>query len=470
MKKEPKTIISSSSPLYTQFAQGMSYEFSSDKSFILMQTQFAKIFRHSFLAEWKIFDVNNNTIINVTVGNPQEPPSLYRLVKFAPSGHGLIIVHRNNIYYKENPFAPEIQITRDGTEEINGSIMNGIPDWVYEEEIFSTNSASWFSQDGKKLAFIQFNDTHVPSMSIPIYGYPGQFQYPETIDVSYPKSGAPNPSVKFFYIDLEGVTQENVDQKLQSVSAPSELVADDHLITSVSWANSNTLISVWMNRVQNKAVIYKCTIGGPCSNAQILESSKGWIEFYTAPFFNENGNEMIFIGSQNDYRHVKVLNLNTNALTARTSGKFIVTEILKYIKNDNVILYTANLESDIKAQHLYAIKNRNGANATCLTCNLHDGYSYYSADVSEGGNHVVIIANGPLVPRVDLYALKIDGEFSKRTILNVLSFNYQAHQFLLRPMWKLKVTTLLKNGSMERKCQQKYMKWLNSMRIRKRTL
>lgn len=387
----------------------MGYEFSSDKNFILMQTQFAKIFRHSFLAEWKIFDVVNNRILNVTVGSVNDPP-LYRLVKFAPSGHGLIVVHRNNIYYKENPTAPEIQLTFDGTEELNGAIMNGIPDWVYEEEIFSTNSASWFSPDGKKLAFIQFNDTYVHPMSIPIYGFPGQFQYPETIEVNYPKSGAPNPTVKFFYIDLEGITQENVVQKILSVQVPSELAGEEHLITSISWASDNTLVSVWMNRVQNKAVIFKCTTGGSCVSAQTMQSQDGWIEFYTEPFYNENGSEMIFIGTENDYRHIKVLNLNTNSMTARTSGKFIVTEILKYIKKDDVILYTANLPTDIKAQHIYAIKNQNGASAVCLTCNLHEGYSYYSTEVSEGGNHLVIIANGPAIPRVDLYALKIEGE------------------------------------------------------------
>jgi dipeptidyl-peptidase-4 len=388
----------------------MSYEFSSDKNYILMQTQFAKIFRHSFLAEWKIFDVVNNKIINVTISNSDEP-FLYRLVKFAPSGHGLIVVHRNNIYYKETPFATEIQITRDGTEELNGAIMNGIPDWVYEEEIFSTNSASWFSPDGKKLAFIQFNDSHVPSMSVPIYGSPGQigFQYPQTIELNYPKSGAPNPTVKFFYVDLEGITQENVDQKLQNVPAPSELAAEEHLITSVAWASDETLISVWMNRVQNKAIIFKCS-SGSCENSKTLESSVGWIEFYTSPFFTGEGSEMIFIGSQEDYRHIKLLNLNTKDLSARTSGKFIVTEILRYIKNENVILYTANLASDIKAQHVYAIKNENGANAICLTCSLHEDYSYYAAEVSEGGHHIVVIANGPGVPRVDLYALKIDGK------------------------------------------------------------
>lgn len=388
-----------------------------------MQTQYAKIFRHSFLAEWKIFDVINSRIFNVTVGSAEDPP-LYRLVKFAPSGHGLIVVHRNNIFYKENPTAPEIQVTSDGSEGLNDEviIMNGIPDWVYEEEIFSTNSASWFSPDGRKLAFIQFEDTHVPSMSIPIYGFPGQYQYPQTIDINYPKAGATNPTVKLFYADFDGMTESNVNQKVQNIEVPSDFANEEHLITSVAWAHNNELISVWMNRVQSKAVIYKCVIGGECNKAQTLESSSGWIEFYTAPFFNKNGTEMIFIGSHDDYRHVKVLNLNTNALTARTSGKYIVTEILKYNKENDVVLYTANLEDDIKAQHVFATKNIQGttANAVCLTCNLHEGYSYYSAEVSEGGNYIVIIANGPGVPRVDLYALKIEGEsllINKRFLL-----------------------------------------------------
>lgn len=390
----------------------MGYEFSSDKNFILMQTQVLKIFRHSFLAEWKIFDVAKNEILKVTLNDINDPP-LYRLVKFAPSGHGLIIVHRNNIYYKESPSATEIiQVTHDGTEGLKGnSIMNGIPDWVYEEEIFSTNSASWFSKDGKKLAFIQFDDTHVPSISIPIYGYPGQFQYPETIDVTYPKAGTSNPTVKLFWLDFNEMTQNNVNQTIQNIPVPIEFSTVDHLITSVAWANNNTLISVWMNRVQNKAIILKCAVGGSCINTLTLESSSGWIEFFTAPLFNLDGTEMVFIGSQDDYRHIKVLNLITNELVARTSGNYIVTEILKYIKEEDFILYTANLANDLKAQHIFAVKNKNGEIPQCLTCNLHDGYSYYSAEVSEGGHNIVVIANGPSVPRVDLYTLKIEGIF-----------------------------------------------------------
>lgn len=391
----------------------MNYEFSANKKFILMQTEFIKLFRHSFLAAWKIFDLENQRMINVSVGTDE--PFLYRLVKFAPSGDGLIVVHRNNIYYKASPTTEEIQVTFDGIDSQTSIILNGITDWVYEEEIFSTNSASWFSPDGKKLAFIQFDDSNVSTIAIPHYGLPGQFQYPLMNEINYPKAGSVNPKVKFFYADFDGITVENANQKVFNIAVPTEFTDLEHLITSVQWANDNTLISAWMNRVQNKAIINKCVISATaaCSNALTLESTDGWVEFYAAPFFNKDGSEMIYVGSQDDYRQVKVLNLNTNAVTARTSGKFVVTELLKYNKDSDVIIYTANIPDDIKAQHVYAIKNQAGATAVCLTCNLHEGHTYYNAEVSEGGNHIVILANGPAVPRTDLYEVKVEGKKCK---------------------------------------------------------
>lgn len=91
------------------------------------------------------------------------------------------------MYYKKTPNDTEIQITTDGGPE--QSIVNGVPDWVYEEEVFSSNSATWFSPDGKKIVYIKFNDAKVPLMTLPIYGTPGDpnFQYPHHIALHYPK-------------------------------------------------------------------------------------------------------------------------------------------------------------------------------------------------------------------------------------------------------------------------------------------
>ena len=47
-----------------------------------------------------------------------------------------------------------------------------ILDWVYEEEILSTNKAMYFNNDGNRLAFARFNDTNVREFYYTRYGEP----------------------------------------------------------------------------------------------------------------------------------------------------------------------------------------------------------------------------------------------------------------------------------------------------------
>lgn len=391
----------------TTFTEGSTYEFSADKKYILIARHLIKLFRHSYFALWECYDVEKNIMIPVTVKGAQ---LAIRLVKFSPVDNSLIFVFENNIYYKKSPTDPEIQITTDG----NKDIVNGVPDWVFEEEVFSSNSATWFSPDGKKIAFIRFDDSKVPIMSLPVYGGPGDlaFQYPQSLQVHYPKVGAPNPVAHLFVVNLDGITVDS-PKVLHEIVTPVRLRTAklDHLITSVSWANENDLISVWMNRVQNQGSIQKCKVSAAapvCQEARNLDTTGGWIEFFTAPSFNKDGSEMTYIASHEDYRHVVSLDLTNFKLTPRTSGKFVVTEILASHKESNVILFIANTEEDSKVAHIYAIFNDSGADKMCLTCDLNEKYSYYSAEVSTNGAYMVVTSGGPDIPRSDLYSLQID--------------------------------------------------------------
>ena len=213
----------------------------------------------------------------------------------------IIVSHDNNIYYKKNLLQREIKITQDGSQFIS----NGVPDWVNEEEVFSSNSATWFSNDGNMIAFVKFDDHNVPVMSLPIYGPPASldFQYPKNLHVNYPKVGTPNPIVKLLHVDLSKITDDGQGIDIKEIATPQPLKTDneDHLITSVSWANNNTLITVWMNRVQNQGIIEKCTIDGTapghtCQLVKDLKSNGGWIEFFTAPFFSGDGQTMAYLG------------------------------------------------------------------------------------------------------------------------------------------------------------------------------
>lgn len=89
------------------------------------------------------------------------------------------------MYYKPTVEADPIQLTTDGSNDI----FNGVPDWVYEEEVFASNSALWFSPDGKRLAYMRFDDSNTKRITFPYYGVPGalEFQYPRNIAFNYPK-------------------------------------------------------------------------------------------------------------------------------------------------------------------------------------------------------------------------------------------------------------------------------------------
>ena len=80
-------------------------------------------------------------------GGPQQVPV------FSPDGNQVAFVRDNNIFLVKLLYGnSESQVTEDGKQN---EVLNGIPDWVYEEE-FSFNRALEFSADSQMLAFIRF--------------------------------------------------------------------------------------------------------------------------------------------------------------------------------------------------------------------------------------------------------------------------------------------------------------------------
>lgn len=145
-------------------------------------------------------------------------------------------------------------------------------------------------------------------MQLPIYGPPGSidFQYPKNLHVHYPKVGTHNPIVKLMHVDLSVISDDGQGIDIKEIVTPQPLKTDkeDHLITSVSWANNVDLITVWMNRVQNQGLIEKCTMnatpdGHSCVQVKSLNSEGGWVEFFTAPFFSADGLTMAYLGPHN---------------------------------------------------------------------------------------------------------------------------------------------------------------------------
>lgn len=109
------------------------------------------------------------------------------------------------------------------------------------------------------MSFIQFNDEFVIPFAIPIYGNPGELssQYTQIHNIPYPKVGTPNPTVQLFIVNLDTL-EEGKPIDMKTVKVPQELEKEDHIISTVAWANDLNLVSVWMNRIQNHAIVRKC--------------------------------------------------------------------------------------------------------------------------------------------------------------------------------------------------------------------
>lgn len=354
------------------------------------------------MARYEILDLQTKVLTNVS-------QSYLLLAEWGPVGNGLVFVLENNIFYKPNVSSAPLQITTDGRE----NIYNGVCDWVYEEEVFSTKTALWFSPDGAQLAYVRFDDTAVRTMQIPIYGLPGAFQYPEEIVIPYPKTGTPNPLVQLFSVDLRTLANDNVVEKYE-VLPPINLRNVENIIAVVAWANNDTLLSTWMNRVQNETYVQLC-VDDKCKVLKSWVSHTGWIDFFKAPLFNADGTQFVFINStkqsnNESYRHVTMVSTETGESTALTSGQFVVLDILTWDLKRNRVIYLATNENRSYTQNLYTVSADNNTNKpTCLTCNIRRNgvlQTYFSASLSPNGELMILSNDGPSLPRTDIVSIK----------------------------------------------------------------
>lgn len=241
-------------------ASGFGFWISPTKQYVLIARDRVSSYRHSFHAHYDLLNLSTKTVTPIKIGNEEYP---LQYAQWNPVTDGVVFVFNHNIFYKENPTAEPKALTTDGSQYV----YNGIPDWVYEEEVFASNCALWFSPDGNKLAWARFDDTPVRAMSIPVYGTPGSldFQYTQHLGILYPKAGSPNPVVTLHSVDLTAATPVELSHPYVGPTPNQK-----PLLTAVAWLDNSNLIAAWMNRIQNECYLHKCS-ASECTQVNILE-------------------------------------------------------------------------------------------------------------------------------------------------------------------------------------------------------
>ncbi|KAG8432370.1 hypothetical protein GDO86_016852 [Hymenochirus boettgeri] len=389
------------------------YRLSEDRNYALLQYNYQKLWRHSYTASYHIYSIPRSELISTNV-----LPDFIQYIVWAPVGHKLAYVWNNNIYIKMVPEDIHTAVTTNGEQN---KIFNGIPDWVYEEEMFSTNYALWWSPNANFLAYVEFNDTEVPVMEYSFYGEDSD-QYPRTIHIPYPKAGTNNPTVKLF---IANTTLPGAVTSVE-IPAPSEIISIDHYISTVDWVTDKRIAIQWLRRIQNVSLLSICdfTSSWTCQKPQLEESHTGWVGYFqpSTPVFTSDGMKYYKIISNKDgFKHIHYF--NGSEPVPITTGDWEVTSITTL--TDTFMYYISNKGFPGRRQ-LYKIKLDGGTrNSICVTCNIRpERCQYYSAYFSKNSNYYALNCLGPGIPVYTVYNSSNDNE------IQILETNEDLQQLL----------------------------------------
>ncbi|XP_071943402.1 prolyl endopeptidase FAP-like isoform X2 [Antedon mediterranea] len=388
-----------------------------DCMYLLLACDVQKVFRHSFKAKYKVYkislgnynaddgDQDGEFVMDVLApGNYSD--DYLQLVQWSPYANSLVIVYNNNIYYNASVSDDDkvVQITSDG---IPNQVFNGVPDWLYEEEIIGGNSAIYWSSASNRFAFIRFDDRNVAYDTWPVYE---NKIYPESRRVAYPKPGGVNPTVTLYVVldaTVPGVPLE--------IKIPTERKTfGEYYIQSVTWSATEELVVTWMNRQQNVSLITKCDVnaqmGEACKMvAKEQESESGWVAMPAAPVFTDDKRSFVQImpqseGASGRYNHIVYFKENVPEKRL-TEGKYEVSKIFGIDKENNVY-FSAN-KGGLGTKHIYSLSiSDDNPSVECLSCgmacaepcNKCDECEYFNAVFNPSMTWLLLNCEGPGIP------------------------------------------------------------------------
>ncbi|GLV36131.1 Dipeptidyl peptidase 10 [Carabus blaptoides fortunei] len=350
---------------------------SADQRYLLLAQNVQKLFRHSYLAQYTVYDILTSETYPLTPLPDDEGHPFLLLADWAPRGHSLVMVHNYDIYYRPGPRSSSgYRVTNTA---VPGVVSHGVPDWLYEEEILGSNTALWMSSDGHMILYASFNDTLVEELQFPWYGSVSEDRlYPDIRSLRYPKPGTNNPQVVLRVADL--ADPGNIRTK--DVRPPFGLGQNtDYYFTAVSWISLTEVCVVWLNRPQNLSLVTVCK--SPmwhCQETQrVSGEGRGWVDMSDSPLFGLDSRNYVTVAPVRDgpagyFRHAVSVNIPKNRILPLTHGQFEVTRILAWDHSNDLIYFLGIPEGKPGQQHLYRVTSvppRVGAVLQpphCITC------------------------------------------------------------------------------------------------------
>lgn len=350
----------------------------------------------------------------------------------------LVLIQNNDIYTLNNVADLNSALSPDSGRQASAypvrltytgkpnEIFNGIPDWLYEEEILGDTLAFQVSPSGNKLAYMSFDDSQVATMPFSFYG---ETVIPRIQRIKYPKAGQPNPRVSVHII--ENLNDNNNKHNDHELSLPDDLGHQQHYINRINWLTDNKLALIWSNRNQNNSFIIICSLlhsssDWICEKNLHLKAEGGWLDVsddiyaldddhYLALLLKDEGQD---VGS---FKHLAKVSLTKpNSYVFITNGHKDVLAINGVDSKRSLVYYTSTVINEPGQRQLF-VAELDSTQATmgsqqqmiepgssvCVTCDHYPSECLYNiAKMSPSTNYYIFQCDGPGVPRTELRATR----------------------------------------------------------------
>ena len=318
-----------------------SYSFDAAEKTILIACNTSSIFRHSFMANYYLYHIETKQLSKLFDFKIQEPT-------FSPDGKKIAYASENNLFVFDLDSKISTPVTKDGKKN---AIINGITDWVYEEEFAFVRAFDW-SADSKKLSYIRFDESLVPEFSMSIFD---KNLYPKIETFKYPKAGEKNALVSLHIYDVKGNSAKKVN--LDNYN--------DFYIARMKWTkDANVLSAQVLNRHQNNLDLLFIDGNSGATTIALTEKDSAYVDVTDNLTFLKDNN-FIWTSEKDGFNHIYLYDKAGKLLHQVTKGNWEVTAYYGFDEKTNSLFYQS-VENGSINRDIYKI-GLNGENKVRLS-------------------------------------------------------------------------------------------------------
>lgn len=331
------------------------FQLSEDEVKVILGTQVESIFRRSTRGVFYVYDLESKELVKIDDDKIQSPT-------FSPNGSKVGYVKDNNIFYKDLETNSVVQITTDGEKN---KIINGVTDWVYEEEFSFVRAFEW-NPSGTKMAYLKFDEADVPEFSMDLYGSYGQDLYPSQDVFKYPKAGEENAKVSLHLFDLN--TKSNSEINLEAYE----------YLPRLKWTKDENFFSVQStNRHQNELKLYFVNAETKQPKLVLTEKDSAYVDVTNDLTFLKD-NSFIWTSEKDGWKHIYHYAKDGSLKNQVTKGEWEVTNYYGFDDKSGRI-YFQSTENGSVNRDVYSIL-ANGKRKVRLTDKTGTNRADFSAD------------------------------------------------------------------------------------------